>query len=357
MHRLKHKVIPCLFWGLLLTLAGCQIDGSEPPQVEDGKATPLFLEGPSNLPPITIPLDNPTTVEGVALGRKLFYEKKLSADNTQSCGTCHAQSFGFSDNGRQFSVGVDQLEGTMNAMAIMNLAWSRYFFWDGRSEGMENQAREPVINPIEMHENWPNVVSKLMGSAEYPPLFKKAFGSSTISEDLVVKAIAQFERTLISGQTDYDKFQRGEASNLSQAAYRGMQVFFTERGDCFHCHVTDLLTDYDFHNNGLDSILDSVNIGRAGVTGRSSDHAKFKTPGLRNVALTAPYMHDGRIATLAEVIEHYNSGIKRSPTLDPRIKKPDGLFLTDQEKSDLLAFLESLTDQQFITNPAFADPN
>jgi cytochrome c peroxidase len=354
--RMLKNIFAC---GMLLgfaLLTSCQIEELEPLANNSGP-TPLVIKLPKNLPPITFPLDNPTTVEGVALGRQLFYEPMLSADNTQSCGSCHAQAFGFSDNGRRFSIGIDNQIGTMNAMAIMNLAWTNDFFWDGRTQGIENQAREPVKNPVEMHETWPNVVSKLQATATYPALFKKAFGSTLITEDLAVKAIAQFERTLISGNTDYDKFQRGEPNNLSAAAYRGMFIFFDERGDCFHCHTIDLLTDYDFHNNGLDAIFDSTNIGRAGVTGRSSDTGKFKTPGLRNVALTAPYMHDGRFATLEEVIEHYNSGIKYSPTLDPKIKKPNGLFLTNQEKSDLLEFLRSLTDQEFIANPAFADPN
>ncbi len=345
-----------LFLSMAL-LVGCQIDGQEPPLTYDTGPTPLSLAVPRNLPPITVPADNPTTVQGVALGRKLFYEKKLSGDNTQACATCHAQAFGFSDNGLRFSKGIDNLEGTMNAMAIMNLGWSTDFFWDGRSSGIENQAREPVTNPIEMHETWANAVAELQATTEYPKLFKAAFGTTQVTEDLAVKAIAQFERTMISGNSDYDRFMRGEPNGMTQAALRGMNAFFTERGDCFHCHVEGLLSDYDFHNNGLDSTFDASNIGRAGVTGRSSDTGKFKTPGLRNAAVTGPYMHDGRFATLEEVVEHYNSGIKRSPTLDPKIKKPDGLFLTVQEKSDLVAFLRALTDQSFLSDPAFSDPN
>jgi cytochrome c peroxidase len=242
-------------------------------------------------------------------------------------------------------------------MAIMNLAWAQEFFWDGRSIGMENQAREPVINPIEMHESWENAVAELQATSEYPPLFKAAFGTDDITEDLAVKAIAQFERTLISGNSEYDRFYRGEPNNFSQAAFRGMQIFFTERGDCFHCHSVDLFSIYEYHNNGLDATFNADNIGRAAVTGRPSDTGKFKVPGLRNVEVSGPYMHDGRFATLEEVIEHYNSGIQRSPTLSPLIKQPDGLFLTEQEKSDLLAFLKSLTDQEFLNNPAFSDPN
>lgn len=357
MRNLNHLTLLSITLVATVCMAGCQIDGHEGPLVPYDAPTPLDIAVPANLPPITIPADNPTTVEGVALGRKLFYEPLLSGDNTQSCGSCHAQAFGFSDNNRRFSEGIDHQLGNMNAMAIMNLAWANEFFWDGRIVGIENQVREPVINVIEMHETWPNAITDLQVSDAYPPLFKAAFGTDTITEDLVVKAIAQFERTLVAGNSDYDKFMRGEANAMSQAAFRGMQLFFTERGDCFHCHTTDLLTDYDYHNNGLDSVFNADNLGRAAVTNRSSDTGKFKTPGLRNVEVTGPYMHDGRFATLEEVVEHYNSGIRRSPTLDPKIKNPDGLFLTNQEKSDLVAFLKALTDQSFLTNPAFSDPN
>lgn len=355
--RIRNRLFLIVCWAGMWSLVGCQIDGSEPLLAYDLGATPYKIEIPSNLPPITIPPDNATTVEGIALGRKLFYEPMLSGDNTQSCGTCHAQAFGFSDNGRRFSLGIDQQVGNMNAMAIMNLAWASDFFWDGRSVGMENQAREPVKNPIEMHETWVNAVAELQASAVYPRLFKAAFGTDQVTEDLAVKAIAQFERTMIAGNSDYDKFMRGEPTGMSQAAFRGMQIFFTERGDCFHCHVEGLLSDYDFHNNGLDSTFNTDNIGRAGVTGRSSDTGKFKTPTLRNVEVSGPFMHDGRFATLEEVIEHYNSGIKHSPTLDPKIKKPEGLFLTEQEKADLLAYLKALTDDEFLTNRAFSNPN
>jgi cytochrome c peroxidase len=356
----RQSILRRLVWVVavpLLILPGCILDDGGPLQVGFGQPTPLQLEVPDNLPPITISADNPTTVEGVALGRKLFYEKRLSGDNTQSCGSCHAQAFGFSDNGKRFSEGIDGNLGDMNAMAIMNLGWAQEFFWDGRTAGMEDQAREPVENPIEMHETWENAIAKLQATAEYPQLFKGAFGTDQITEDLAVKAIAQFERTLISGNSEYDKFYRGEPNAFGQAAFRGMQIFFTERGDCFHCHTIDLFSTFEYQNNGLDNVFDSTNIGRAGVTGRSSDTGKFKVPSLRNVEVSGPYMHDGRFATLEEVIEHYNSGIKRSPTLSLSIKNPDGLFLTEQEKSDLLAFLKSLTDREFLSNPAFSDPN
>ena len=354
--RTRWMIFVCGFLTGIWVLTGCQIEGSDQPFSYSSGPTPLDIAIPSNFPPLTIPTSNPTTVEGVALGRKLFYEKLLSADNSQSCSTCHTQAFGFSDNGLQYSIGIDHLQGNKNAMAIQNLGWSTDFFWDGRVTGIENQARQPVINPIEMHENWPNVVSKLQATTSYPSLFMAAFGTSTITEDRAVMAIAQFERTLVAANSDFDKFQRGEPNGMSQAAFRGMNIFFNERGDCYHCHVIDLLTDYDFHNNGLDSVFSPENIGRQAVTNRASDRGKFKTPGLRNVAFTAPYMHDGRFATLRDVIEHYNAGIRHSSTLDPLILHPNGLFLTEQEKTDLEAFLRALSDNEFVANPAFADP-
>ncbi len=338
----------------LMVLTGCRKDDYVP--LFRGTPTALTIEIPSNLPPMVIPADNPTTYEGVDLGRRLFYDVRLSGDNTMSCASCHNQAYAFTDNGKVFSKGIDGLLGDIQAMPLANLGWSQTLFWDGRSEGLENQAREPVKNPIEMHESWTHALTELQADPDYPRHFEATFGTDQLTEDLVVKAIAQFERTLISANSEYDKFARREPHTLSAAAQRGAEMFFGERGDCFHCHSEGLLTDYDFHNNGLDSVLGIQNLGRAKVTNRSSDHAKFKTPGLHNVALTAPYMHDGRFATLEEVVEHYNSGIQQSPTLSPKIKSPNGLLLTSQEKADLVAFLKSLTDEEFVTNAAFGDP-
>lgn len=338
-----------IFW-----LGGCRKDDYVP--LYTGKPVALALEIPSNLPPMVVPDDNPMTYEGVDLGKRLFYDVRLSGDNTMSCGSCHNQSFGFTDNGNVFSKGIDQQLGDIQAMPLANLGWSETLFWDGRSIGLEAQAREPVKNPIEMHETWTNALTELQADRDYPRHFKATFGTDQITEDLVVKAIAQFERSMISANSEYDKFARGESNALSDAAKRGADLFFGERADCFHCHSEGLLTDFDFHNNGLDSILDNGNLGRAKVTNRSSDHGKFKTPSLHNVEVSGPYMHDGRFATLAEVVEHYNSGIRRSATLSPKIKSPNGLQLTEEEKADLVAFLKSLTDRSFLTDQRFADP-
>lgn len=320
-------------------------------------ATPLVLEKPYNrFPDIEIPADNPMTVEGVALGRRLFYDSILSRDSSVSCASCHLPQASFADP-LQFSRGVDGLEGNRNAPAIINQLWNNSFFWEGRSSSLENQALEPVPNPIEMHLDWPEAIRRLKGHPDYPDLFLKAFGMNHFSRDEVVKAIAQFERTLISADSKYDQRLRG-LTNLTEQEFRGFEIFFTERGDCFHCHGTILLTDNLFHNNGLDSDSTMDDIGRMQVSGNSSDKGKFKTPTLRNIELTAPYMHDGRFNTLEEVVDFYSEGIQFSSTIDPLMKKVDqgGVQLNPQEKADLIAFLKTFTDTTFTQNPDFLSP-
>ncbi|MEZ5007997.1 MAG: cytochrome c peroxidase [Chitinophagales bacterium] len=326
--------------------------------------TPYQLEIPGalklNFPPPVIPADNPLTEEGVALGRKLFFDPILSADGTQACANCHLPSSGFTDN-RQFSPGIDGIVGNRNSMPLFNAAWNfgERFFWDGRSRGLEEQALEPVTNPIEMHNTWVNAMSSLQAHPDYPELFNQAFGTSIIDSSLVTKAIAQFERTLISGNSKFDRYLLDEI-NLSPAEFRGLNVFMAEEGgDCFHCHgnpANPLWTDNDFHNNGLDSFF--TDKGLENVTGNPFDRGKFKTPSLRNLVFTAPYMHDGRFATIDEVLEHYSTGVKVTTTTDPlmQFSFQGGVQMTPEEKSDLKAFLLTLTDSSFITNPAFQAP-
>ena len=304
-----------------------------------------------------IPTNNPLTEEGVALGKKLFFDKILSGDETQSCASCHNPQKAFTD-GLQFSVGIDGFLGTRNAMPLFNLAWNfdELFTWDGQEFGIENQALEPVSNPIEMHSDWKNVAQKLQNSSEYVTLFNQAFGTSTIDSTMVVKAIAQFERTLISANSKFDLFLLGKAT-LTPQEQNGFDVFMDEaRGDCFHCHGSNnnpLWTDNQFHNNGLDSNFTDLGLGA--VTGDPADNGKFKTPTLRNLTFTAPYMHDGRFSTLEEVINHYSEGLKSSTTIDPLMKKVNqgGVNLSAEDKADLKAFLLTLTDTAFITNPDF----
>lgn len=270
-----------------------------------------------------IPANNPLTEEGISLGKKLFFDKRLSGDNTQSCASCHIPQRSFTDETR-FSDGIDGNLGTRNSMPLFNLAWnfSERFAWDGKEFGLERQALEPVKNPIEMHGNWKDVATKLQQDAEYPTLFLHAFGTSTIDSTLITKAIAQFERTLISGNSKFDQYLMGNIQ-LTPEELNGFTVFMDEdRGDCFHCHGSDnnpLWTDNAFHNNGLDAVFTDLGLGA--ITGDPNDNGKFKSPSLRNLAFTAPYMHDGRFATLEEVIDHYSEGLQSSPTIDPLMKK------------------------------------
>ena len=310
-------------------------------------STPFTIEIPYGFPDMQIPSDNPMTVEGIALGEKLFHDKILSGDGMQACASCHLQSAGFSDT-NQFSTGIDGLIGDRNASVIINAGWNTSNFWDGRSSTLEDQAFEPITNPLEMNNTWTNVELALNSHGDYPFLFKQAFNINYIDSNHVVKAIAQFERTLISTNSKLDRYLNNE-EQLTISELNGYAIFNTEKGDCFHCHSTNMLMDNLFHNNGLD-IEPFTDLGRAKVTSNASDNGKFKTPTLRNVEMSAPYMHDGRFTTLEEVVEHYNSGGKYSTTVDPLMKKLGiGLQLSNQEKKDLVAYLKTLTDNEFIT--------
>jgi cytochrome c peroxidase len=341
---------------VILLVTSCKKDPANPdPDGEVWDPTPYELTIPQGFPDMVIPAGNPMTIEGVHLGRMLFYDPILSADNTQSCSSCHNQAFAFTDNGERFSEGVDGVLGTRNAMAIINAGWMPDFNWDGSATGLENQAFEPVTNPVEMHETWPGAMEKLKNHPEYTDLFFDAFGTREFDSTHVVKALAQFERTIISSNSKWDRYLRGEVQ-LSQAETRGFEIFFTEKGDCFHCHSTILFTDNVYHNNGLDSVF--IDFGSYNVTKDPNDIGKFKTPTLRNVEFSAPYMHDGRFATLEEVIDFYSHGVKFSPTIDPLMKQVDqgGMQFTQEEKESLIAFLKTLTDTTFVNNPEFSNP-
>jgi len=348
-----------LFLGFSLGFQSCCKTDCDEPKNTDNEPTPYNLVIPSPLPPMDIPADNPLTEEGVELGRMLFYEKLLSGDESQSCSSCHTQYAGFTDTIR-FSIGIDVQQGDRNAMVAFNLGWSPTLFWDGRSNSLENQAFLPVVNPIEMHENWEDAAEKLNSHSDYPALFKKAFDIDEIDSTHVVMAIAQFERTLVSGNSKWDKFYRGETI-LTEEELRGWDLFNIDGpyvgADCFHCHTAPHFTDFSFHNNGLDADASFTDVGLYAVTQNEFDMAKFKTPTLRNIAVSGPYMHDGRFETLEEVIEHYNSGGHFSATVDPLMKNiGEGLLLSQQDKQALLAFLRTLTDEEFLNNPKFSNP-
>ena len=304
-----------------------------------------------------IPINNPQTVEGIALGKKLFFDPILSVDNTQACAACHSPQNAFTDPAR-FSVGIDGSIGVRNSMPLFNMAWNydEKFFWDGRVFSLEHQALEPVTNPIEMNNTWETVVTSLQQHPEYPQLFQEAFGTNPITKELATKALAQFERTLISSNSKFDRHLQGLAT-LTPQEENGLNIFMDEtKGDCFHCHGNPnnpLWTDNAFHNNGLDATFSDLGLGE--VSGDPSDNGKFKSPSLRNLAFTAPYMHDGRFNTLEEVINQYSEGLQDSPTIDPLMKKVSegGVQLSTPDKADLKAFLLSLSDPSFINNPAF----
>jgi cytochrome c peroxidase len=329
--------------------------------------TPLVLRYPGYFGNrLFIPAGNPITVEGVALGRRLFYEPLLSANNKISCATCHRQEYAFTD-GKPFSAGVDGTLTRRNSMTLANLAWVRHFFWDGRADGLEEQAVTPLTEPHEMGQGLCVSVKKLQATKTYPVLFKKAFGSATVTEERIIAAIAQFERTLISCNSNYDKYLQGKYQPTAGEQH-GMALFFTKpnpqrniRGaGCDHCHGGPKTFIELFHNNGLDSLPHDA--GREDITKQPGDKGRFRVVTLRNIAITAPYMHDGRFKTLEEVVDHYSDHVLPGSTLSIFLQDNSNtvngsqLGLTTGEKKDLIAFLQMLTDSSFITDKRFSDP-
>jgi cytochrome c peroxidase len=353
--------------GLFITfsLASCRPD--KKPSIADipYNPTPFELKIPANFPKMDIPADNPLTTEGVELGRFLFYDKLLSANGTMSCASCHLAVSNFAD-GKATSKGIDNLEGRRSSMSLENVGFvTKGLFWDGRTKTLEVQALLPVEDPIELHNKWTQVIDKLKTHADYPTRFRKAFGitdPTQITKELAAKAMAQFERTLISGNAKVDKIYRRE-DEFTNDEYSGFLLFFNAAGapdaQCGHCHVSPFYSSNDFFNNGLDSVSSLLNfkdLGRGVITKRELDNGKFRVPTLRNIELTAPYMHDGRFKTLEEVVEHYASGGHYSDNIDPFIPQIAAVRLTDKQKKQIILFLKTLTDTSFGSNPAFQDP-
>ncbi|MBO2012683.1 cytochrome-c peroxidase [Hymenobacter negativus] len=362
-----------LIGAALLAVVSCRSEGETPdptdPEGPVAPPTPYVLSIPSNFPPArSTPPDNPLTVEGVALGRHLFYETALSVNNTIACASCHKQELAFTD-GQARAQGVNGSMGTRSAMSLANVGWEFFLNWDGAAANLEAQARIPIENPVEMHQTLSAGVARLQATSAYPKLFRSAFGSSVITEDKVLKALAQFERTLISGNSRYDQFQRGNRTALSSYEQQGLLLFVTHPdgtaagrgGNCSDCHAGSLQTNRRFTNNGLDATFSDL--GQGLVTGLPTDNGKFRVPSLRNIALTAPYMHDGRFPTLAAVLDHYNEHVVlNSPNIDPLILNGTNtpghptLELTPTEKAKIVAFLQTLTDSTFIRDPRFSKP-
>lgn len=356
-----HRTLPVLAALVVLTiLAACRKDTAvEPPVSGGGSATPLTLDLPQWVidslgQPNSSGIDNPLTVEGVALGRRLFYEKALSDNYTQSCGSCHKQENGFSDP-LPFSVGTNGATGTRNAMAVINLVYEEHFFWDGRRHSLEEQAHDPVTNPIEMRNTWPVVVQRLQADPDYPELFRQAFGTTTIDSNLVVKAIGQFERTLLSFDSRYDRYYYGgDVNALNEQEIRGLDLFMRD-GHCVDCHMEGHFSDHSMRNNGVDG-ANPADPGVGALTGNPYDIGKFKVPTLRNIAATGPYMHDSRFTTLEEVLNFYANDVHTEiPNLDPHMDpwRFGDVDLDAQDQADIVAFLHALSDNTFLTNPAF----
>jgi cytochrome c peroxidase len=353
-------------------LSGCGKEGADPVNPDEpaaGKPTPYNLTLPSNFPqPEAQPANNPLTVEGVALGRQLFYERALSRDNTLSCGSCHRQELAFTD-GLPRARGVNQALSPRSAMSLANLMWEPKLNWDGAANSLETQARIPIENPVEMHQSLAVGVARLQQIPAYAPLYRKAFGENAITEANTLKALGQFERTLISSNSRFDKFRRGDRTALTAYEQQGLVLFNTHPngtirgGNCGDCHSGDLQTNHTFSNNGLDAA--PADRGLGAQTNLPTDNGKFRVPSLRNIALTAPYMHDGRFGTLEEVVDHYNEHVAlNSPTIDPLLlnttndprQQSTTLELTATEKAQIVAFLHTLTDTDFTKDPRFSAP-
>ncbi len=328
---------------------------------------PYIVTLPKGIPPFPFPANNPLTVQGVKLGRELFYDPILSADSTLSCGSCHNNAFAFTDEGNQFSFGIHNLPGKRNSMPIFNLAYVPTeigFFWDGRAASLESQALLPIEDTLEMNEYLPNILKKLARSDHYSQLFYEAFGEDEIIPDLIGDAIAQFTRSIVSGNTRYDRASANEIF-LTDQEVQGFELFNDlNGGDCFHCHGVNagLFTDYQFRNNGLDNAFVYTDFSDPGfglITGNPADYGKFKTPTLRNIALTAPYMHDGRFATLEEVLDFYSEQVNDTPFTDPfmQFSSEEGVQLTDEEKQAIIAFLNTLTDTSLVNNQQYSNPS
>ena len=325
----------------LLLLFFITIFGSckKDPEIEIFDENIVSLLVPKGFPLPKFPEDNKPTAARILLGKKLFEDPILSRDYTISCKSCHIQEMAFSDQ-KHFSFGVENRKGVRNAPGLFNIAYNKSFFWDGGVPTLEQQVLAPIENPLEMDFNITAVVERLKKDKEYQKLFRNAYNHEPSIYSLT-RAIANYERTLLSGNSKFDDYQQNKNQNaLNESEKNGMELFFGEKGECFHCHSGYNFTDYSFMNNGIyENYADS---GRQRVTLNEGDRGKFKVPSLRNINLTPPYMHDGSLANLDDVLEHYNSGGKNNSNKSFFIKP---LGLTDAEKKDIINFLKSLTEK------------
>lgn len=297
-------------------------------------ADPAPTAVPMGLPAVNFPADNPPSAAKIELGKQLYFDKRLSRDNTISCASCHDPEKGWS-NADQFATGVEGKKGGRNSPTVINSAYSELQFWDGRATHLEGQALGPIQNPIEMNLTLEEVVQKLNGVDGYRKQFQTVFGTDVTAPN-IAKAIAAFERTVLSGDAPYDRFKAGDKAALSEAGQRGMKLFFG-KANCSACHAGPSFSDFSFHNIGVGMDAAAPDLGRSVVTKIAGDKGAFKTPTLREIARTAPYMHDGRFKTLEEVVAYYNRGGTANETLDEEIFP---LKLTAEEEKDLVTFLK-----------------
>ena len=313
--------------------------------------TPIYFAIPKNWPKPTYNFkNNPSTKEGFELGRELFYDPILSRDNTISCSSCHLQQTGFTHVDHDLSHGINGRIGTRNALTLQNLAWIKNFMWDGGVNHLEMQAVGPITSSLEMDESVKNVVVKLQKSKKYRNLFQKAFGNTAITGQLMLKSLAQFTVALVSSNSKYDKMIKNQVQ-FSDVEQKGYDLF---KKNCASCHQEPLFSSDQFENNGLEVDTTLNDFGRMKITQSPSDSIKFKVPTLRNIQFTFPYMHDGRFKTLNEVTKHYATGIKQSKTLAKQLK--NNMYLTDANRVELIAFLKTLTDTDFLFNPQYGFP-
>jgi cytochrome c peroxidase len=336
-----------LIFSSILLITSCSVDPELKPILSEDDVKEIV---PTGWPaPHYNFSNNPLTVNGFNLGRTLFYDPILSSDNSVSCGSCHQQFAAFAHSGHDISHGVNGLLGNRNAPTLQNLNWNTTFMHDGGILNIEVMPLAPITNPVEMNEDIGTVVGKLSASGKYKQLFTAAYGNDEINSQRIFKAIAQFMGTMYSYNSKYDHVKSGK-DNFTAQEQSGYNLFVQK---CSSCHTEPLFTDYQFRNNGL-----SVNVlyndsGRAHITGNANDRYKFKTPSLRNIEKSEPYMHDGRFTSLDQCLEHYNSGIVSSPTLETQLQS--GIALSIQQKTDIIAFLKTLTDTKYLTDHRFSE--
>ena len=386
----KSLVAPLAILSIALLIAACQKDTAPvsivsdalEPVVEDRVAPnlpptpynyanitlPAYLNTPPIAGQINTPANNPITNYGATLGRVLFYDPALSANNTKSCSSCHQQANAFTDPAR-FSTGFAGGLTSRNSMSLLNARYypNGRFFWDERSASAEAQASRPIVHPVEMGMTMPALVTKLRGISYYPQLFQNAFGTPTIDSARVVRALAQFVRSMISYRTKYDTGRAAfpanqnpgtvNFANFTAQENQGKQLFFGP-ARCAQCHGTETFTSPGARNNGLDLVYADNGVGA--VNNNTAQNGLFKSPSLRGIQQSGPYMHDGRFTTLAQVVEHYNSGVQPHPNLSPELRGPNGaprrLNLTAAQKSALVAFLNTLTDTGIAADAKYANP-